>query len=388
MSRLIAHVDMDCFFAAVEVLDDPGLKGKPVIVGADPKGGVGRGVVSAASYEARRFGIHSAMPISKAYKLCPRGIFLPGRMYRYSEISERIMEILKGFTPQVEQISVDEAFLDLTGCQRLWGDAKETGDSIKRTIREKIKLTASVGIGPNKLVAKIASDLQKPDGLVIVLPGREKDFLAPLKVGKLWGAGPKTVEKLGDIGIETIGQLAEYDSRKLERLFGKMGIYLHDRANAIDEDPVGQGGEVKSVGREHTYDEDVNDAEEIHKTILKLSEHVAYSLRTGGIKGRTITLKLRYQNFETHTHSRTLEKATDNALEINDVARGLFDKNWQTFRKVRLIGASVSNLSSGDEQLGLFDDSVKKEKMEKIDKAVDKIRERFGRRSVKRAGEL
>lgn len=388
MSRLIAHVDMDCFFAAVEVLDDPALKGKPVIVGADPKGGKGRGVVSAASYEARRFGIHSAMPISRAFKLCPQGFFLPGRMDRYSEVSEKIMGILEGFTPQVEQISVDEAFLDLTGCQRLWGDAERTGEKIKQTIKDRTGLTASVGIGSNKLVAKIASDLQKPDGLVIVPPGKEKDFLAPLKVGKLWGAGPKTVESLKGIGIETIGQLAEYEIRKLERRFGKMGLYLHERANAADEDPVGQGGEAKSMGREHTYDEDVDSAEEIHKTILKLSEHVAYSLRNNGIKGRTITLKLRYQNFETHTYSRTLEKATDNALEINGVARGLFDKNWQTFRKVRLIGASVSSLSSGKDQLGLFDDPGKNEKAEKIDKAVDKIRKKFGRRSVKRAGEL
>jgi len=388
MSRLIAHVDMDCFFAAVEMLDDPALCGKPVIVGADPKGGKGRGVVSAASYEARKFGIHSAMPISKAFQLCPQGIYKPGRMRRYSEVSGHIMDILRGFTPQIEQISVDEAFLDLTGCQRLWGDPAETGAKIKSAIRKNTKLTASVGIGSNKLVAKIASDLQKPDGMVIVQPGKEKQFLAPMKVGKLWGVGPKTVDKLKGMGIETIGQLADCEQRKLGRCFGKMGLYLHERANAIDDDPVCQGYSVKSMGREHTYEEDTGDIEEIHRTLLTLSEHVAYSLRIDGIKGRTVTVKLRYQNFETHTYGRTIENSTDNAIEINSIARKLFDINWQSFRKVRLIGVSLSNLNQGEDQLGLFDEAGKKEKNEKIDHAVDKIRERFGKKAVKRAGEL
>ncbi len=388
MSRLIAHVDMDCFFAAVEVLDNPALKGKPVIVGADPKGGKGRGVVSAASYEARKFGVHSALPVSKAFALCPKGIFLPGRMRRYSEISDRIMEILKGFTPQIEQISVDEAFLDLTGCQRLFGEPLEIARKIKTAIKGQLSLTASVGMGSNKLVAKIASDLQKPDGLVIVPGGGEKNFLAPMPAGKLWGVGPKTADRLKQMGVETIGQLAEYDPKRLGVVFGKMGVYLHERANAIDEDPVSQGDQARSMGREHTYDEDTASKEEIHRTLLTLSEQVAAALRAEGVKGRTITIKLRYQDFETHSYGRTIENAVDNAIEINTIARMLFDKNWQSFRKIRLIGVSASNFNQGEDQLGLFDDPKNKIRNEKLDKAVDEIRERYGRKAVKRAGEM
>ncbi len=388
MARLIAHVDMDCFFAAVEVLDDPALKGRPVIVGADPKGGKGRGVVSAASYEARRFGVHSAMPVSQAFALCPQGIFLPGRMRRYSEISDKIMEILKGFTPQIEQISVDEAFLDLSGCQRLFGEPLEIARKIKTAVKSRSSLTASVGLGSNKLVAKVASDLQKPDGLVIVPDGGEKEFLAPMPAGKLWGVGPKTVDRLKQMGVETIGQLAEYDPKRLETIFGKMGAYLHERANGIDGDPVSQRDQSKSMGREHTYDQDTDSKEDIHRTLLMLSEKVAASLRAEGVKGRTITLKLRYQDFETHTYGRTLETAVDNAVEINTIAKSLFDKNWQTFRKIRLIGVSASNLNQGEDQLGLFDDPKNKIKREKLDKAVDEIRERYGRKAVKRAGEM
>lgn len=388
MSRLIAHVDMDCFFAAVEVLDDPSLKGKPVIVGADPQGGKGRGVVSAASYEARKFGVHSALPVSKAFALCPKGIFLPGRMRRYSEISDKIMEILKGFTPQIEQISVDEAFLDISGCQRLFGEPLDIARKIKGAIKHQLYLTASIGMGSNKLVAKIASDLQKPDGLVIVPEGGERDFLAPMPAGKLWGVGPKTADRLKQMGVETIGQLAGYDPKRLEVVFGKMGVYLHERANGIDSDPVSQGDQAKSMGREHTYDQDTGNKEDIHRMLLTLSEQVAASLRAEGVKGRTITLKLRYQDFETRTYGRTLETAVDNAIEINTIARMLFDKNWQTFRKIRLIGVSASNLNQREEQLGLFDDAKNRIKLEKLDKAVDEIREKYGRKAVKRAGEM
>jgi DNA polymerase-4 len=209
MERLIAHVDMDCFYAAVEVLDNPELAGRPVIVGSDPKGGKGRGVVSASSYEARKYGVHSAMPISQAFRLCPQGVFLPGRMQRYGEVSDLIMEILLSFTPQMQQISVDEAFLDLTGCQRIFGSAEQMGKKIKQAISQKTGLTASVGMGSNKLIAKIASDLKKPDGLVIVPSGGEAEFLKPLSLRKLWGIGPKTEQRLkASFKAETIGQLA------------------------------------------------------------------------------------------------------------------------------------------------------------------------------------
>ena len=232
MERIIAHVDMDCFFTAVEVLDNPSLKGKPVIVGADPQGGMGRGVVSAASYEARKFGVHSAMPISQAYRLCPLGVFLPGRMNRYSQMSDAIMAILESFTPLVEQISVDEAFLDMSGCQKLFGTPEQMGHSIKRKVLQDASLTASVGIGPNKLIAKIASDLQKPDGLVIVPGESVKAFLKDLPLRKLWGIGPKTEQRLQQaFHVTTIGGLGDIGPENLSRELGVMGAYLHQRAS-------------------------------------------------------------------------------------------------------------------------------------------------------------
>lgn len=388
MSRLIAHVDMDCFFAAVEVLDNPALKGRPVIVGADPKGGKGRGVVSAASYEARKYGIHSAMPISKAYNLCPKGSFLPGRMSRYSEMSNIIMDILLTFTPNIEQISVDEAFLDLSGCQRLLGTPQEMGRTIKTHIKEKTRLTASVGIAPNKLIAKIASDLQKPDGLIIVPPGKEKSFLSPMPVNKLWGVGPKTAERMNKMGINTIGELAEYNPKKLVAVFGKAGIYLNQRANGIDEDPVSAGQAIKSIGRENTFDEDKKEPEILFKTLLNLSDQVAGNVRTEGLKGRTITLKLRYDDFETHTYSKTVSRPTDLTNEIYAIVRLLLEKHWQKFRRIRLIGVSVSNLNDGEQQLGLFEDQAKTLRNEKLEKAVDAIREKYGKKAVRRAGEI
>jgi len=401
MPRIVAHVDLDCFFAAVEVLDDPSLAGRPVIVGADPKGGKGRGVVAAASYEARKFGVHSALPISKAYRLCPQGVFLQGRGRRYGEVSEQVMEVLLGFTPAIEQISVDEAFLDLTGCQRLLGQPREIGLKIKRAVRERTKLVASVGIGPNKLVAKIASDLEKPDGLVVVAEDAVVGFLAPLGIRKLWGIGPKTEERLiKSFGIRTVGELARIPAQRLEREFGTMGAYLHQRANGVDDDPVGGEQEAKSTGREVTFDEDTEDLELIHQTLVHICDRVAAGLRDDGLKGRTVTLKLRYEDFETHTFRTTLPEATCSFRTILDLAEKLLSDNYQKRRKVRLVGAYVSNFGpapseglrpAGGEalELGLFDAEERGRKREQqVDQAVDQLRRKFGKRSVRRAGEL
>lgn len=389
MARLIAHVDMDCFFTAVEVLDDPSLAGKPVMVGADPKGGRGRGVVSAASYEARKFGVHSAMPISAAYRLCPNGVFLPGRMSRYQQVSEQVMAVLSGFTPALEQISVDEAFLDLTGCGRLLGGSKEIGLKIKKAVKTATGLTASVGLGPNKLVAKIASDLEKPDGLVVVAQPDVGVFLSPLPIRRLWGIGPKTEEALKKkFRVSTVGELAGIPPERLEKEYGLMGRCLHLRANGRDDDPVGGGEEAKSIGRETTFDADTSDRRQIRRTLVYLCDRVAGRLRSAGTAGRTVTLKLRYESFETHTFRQTLAAPTDVYREILEMSEGLFQNNYVAGRKVRLLGVSVSNFSDPAE-LGLFDETGKnREKQRKVELAVDKVRGKYGKRSVLRAGEL
>jgi nucleotidyltransferase/DNA polymerase involved in DNA repair len=390
MERLIAHVDMDCFYAAVEVLDNPELKGRPVIVGSDPKGGKGRGVVSASSYEARKFGVHSALPISQAFRLCPNGVFLPGRMQRYGEVSGRIMEILLSFTPQLQQISVDEAFLDLTGCQRIFGSAEQIGKKIKAAIREQCGLTASVGIGSNKLIAKISSDLKKPDGLVIVPAGREAEFLSPLPLRKLWGIGPKTEQRIkSSFKTETIGQLAAIPESSLAKELGLMGEYLHQRANGVDDDPVCDQHQAKSIGRENTFDEDTADRESLLSTLLYLCDDVAGSLRNSQSQGRTITLKLRYSNFETHTYGKTYSKLPAAAGEIFQAARKLFLDNWRPKDAIRLIGISVSNFDERPEQMGLFSgDAAQAAKTENLEKAVDQVRKKLGKGAIVRGGTL
>ena len=390
MERLIAHVDMDCFYAAVEVLDNPELAGKPVIVGSDPKGGQGRGVVSASSYQARKFGVHSAMPISQAFRLCPQGVFLPGRMQRYGQVSDQIMEILFSFTPQMQQISVDEAFLDLSGCQRIFGSPEQIGKKIKQAIRQKSGLTASVGMGSNKLIAKIASDLKKPDGLVIVTPGREAEFLSPLPLRKLWGIGPKTEQRIkSSFKAETIGQLAAIPESSLARELGLMGEYLHQRANGVDDDPVCDEHEAKSIGRENTFDEDTADKEILLSTLLYLCDDVASNLRNSQFEGRTITLKLRYTGFETHTYSRTHSRLPATAPEIFKAAKKLFLDNWRKGEAIRLIGISVSNFDERPEQMGLFNgNGAKVAKTESLEKAVDQVRKKLGKGAIVRGGTL
>ena len=344
LNRVILHVDMDAFFASIEQKDNPSYRGRPVIVGADPKGGKGRGVVSTASYEARKYGIHSAMPISQAYALCPNGIYVRPRMESYIEESKKIMSILGEFSPIVEQVSIDEAFLDCSGTEKLFGKPLELGQKIKDRIKAETLLTASVGIASSKSVAKIASDLQKPDGLTYCPPGREVSFLYNLDIARLWGAGKKTIEILKESGYNKIGDIASASVEKMVSLLGKNGLLLWQLSRGIDPRPVEPLNTRKSIGKEITFQKDVNDDIYIEKTILKLVDSVAIEMRKKGVKGRKVTLKIRLEDFSTFTRGKTLFNPTDSSKTIRNVAVNKFRDFDRMGKKVRLIGVSVSDL--------------------------------------------
>ena len=375
----IIHIDMDCFFAAVEVKDNPELAGKPIIVGALPGS---RGVVSACSYEAREFGVHSAMPISSAVRKCPDGIFLKPRGDRYIEESEKIMAIFSHYTPLVEPLSLDEAFLDVSGSHRLFGTSVEIGREIKRRIKDETGLIASVGIAPTKFVAKIASDIGKPDGFVVVNENEMLDFIRPLDVRKIWGVGKVTWKKLEKYGLKTVGDIAEFPVKQLERMFGKSGRHLHNLSHSIDSRTVNPVTERKQVSNEHTFNVDTDDMEEVERVLLALSDKVAGRLLSKGRKGKTVTLKLRDETFKTITRSHTLDRSIMSGEEIYEEARNLLKSEDLTGRKVRLIGVSVSGFESGD-QTSLFEDvSQQKNKVEEV---MADIRGRFGKGSITRA---
>ena len=381
----ILHVDLDAFFAAVEQRDRPDLRGKPVIVGGGAP--TARGVVSAASYEARRYGVHSAMPLRTAYALCPQGVFLPVDGRKYQRVSREVMAILRRFTPLVEPISIDEAFLDVTASRALFGDGPTIAAAIKAAIVAEVGLTASVGVATTKLVAKVASDLRKPDGLVVVPAGEEAAFLAPLPIGRLWGVGEKTAAALGEFGVTTIGDLAQIPEEILARRFGKHGGSLGARARGIDPDPVGGGDPAKSIGHEHTFDVDTSDPELIERTLLAMADGVASRLRSAGFKAGTVTVKIRDSSFRTITRQRTLADPTDLAEPIWRIALELARPEVRGL-KVRLLGVTASHLGER-EQLGLFDaglDAGKgSERRRKATQAADAIRRRYGDRAVTRA---
>ena len=314
--RVIVHVDMDAFFAAIEERDHPEYRGKPVVVGADPKGGRGRGVVSTCSYAARKFGIHSAQPVSEAWRRCPHAVFVRPRMEAYVAASRRIGRIFEGFTPDVEPISIDEAFLDVTGSLHLFGSKRRLGEHMQRRVFAETQLTCSLGIAPCKLVAKIASDLEKPRGLVIVEPHEVEAFLRPLPVGRLWGVGKKTREALDALGIATVGNLADSDRAELSRRFGKHGEALWDLAHGIDDRPVEPADDAKSVGNEHTFPTDTADPRLVASTLMELCEKVAYRLRQDGLRGRTVTTKIRFEDFTTLTRATTLPRPIDDTPTI------------------------------------------------------------------------
>jgi nucleotidyltransferase/DNA polymerase involved in DNA repair len=375
--RIILHVDMDAFYASVEQRDDPNLKGRPVIVGADPKEGRGRGVVAACSYEARKFGVRSALPISQAWKLCPQGAFVPVRMDRYVEVSKQVMEVLHRFTNLVEPLSIDEAFLDVSGSTALFGAPEQIARAIKKQISEATGLCASVGVAPNKFVAKIASDLKKPDGLVIVKQDEVEEFLQHLPISKLWGVGPKTEERLHQMGIRTIGDLRA----------NPQGDHLHELAYGRDNRPVVPDWEARSISNETTFEEDTKDREILLRTIRRLSESVGRRLRVEDLRARRVTLKFRYEGFETHTRQMTLERPTQSDDEIVRSAVSLFEQ-FPLDRKVRLLGVGSSDLTRSAEvpsQLGLFAEPANNGV---LDRTVDAIRTKFGNDSVRRGSQL
>ena len=396
--REIIHLDLDAFYASVEILDNPDLSGKPVIVG----GGEKRGVVTAASYEARKFGVHSAQPTATARRLCPDGVFLPVRMSRYKEMSDRVFEIFRRFSPLVEALSIDEGFLDVTGTDRLFGGAPEVARKIKATVAAETGLTVSAGVAASKFVAKIASDMHKPDGLTVVPRGKEKEFLGSLPVGKLWGVGKVTESALHRMGVKTIGDLASVPAETLRKKFGEQGLHLHRLANGIDDREVEPEHEVKSIGHEDTYDEDLRDGEVIAKELLSLAHRVSSRLRRKGFRGRTVTLKVRYNNFTRVTRAVTLPSPTDDGATIYRTVLPLLKKTEAGTRPVRLLGISVSHFgekSSPREEWGqipLFGQRPQPRspssrgtperdpaRTAKLNETVDRIREKYGKKGIR-----
>jgi len=380
----IAHVDMDAFFVSVEELEDPSLKGKAVVVGADPEG---RGVVAAASYEARKYGVHSAMPIRTAKKLCPHAIFLRGHHAKYSEYSHRIYDIFEQFTPIVEMVSIDEAYLDFTGCERLHGSAFRGADRLIRTLKERTGLNASIGLSTSHLVSKIASDQAKPHGLLYVLPGYEAEFLAPLPIRRMPGIGKVTEPELLSRGIATIGDLAAAGPEKLKEWFGTYGEWLYTKSQGKDIEAYQYSEEPKSISHETTFDVDIEDEEEMERTLSYLSQLVARRLRDHRLFARTLGLKLRYASFRTLTRDVTLDEPTHLDSVIFEQVLHLFEMAWNRKQKIRLLGVKASHLEHGTFQRGLLEAS-QRDKLERIMRTTDQLRERFGFDAVQLARSL
>lgn len=382
--RSIIHIDMDAFFAAVEQMDQPAYRGKPVIVGGDPHS---RGVVSTCSYEARRFGVRSAMPLREALRRCPQGIFVPCRMGRYHELSCHIMTMLREYTPLVEPLSVDEAFMDVTGCEMLFGTAEFIARTLVRRIQTEIGLTASIGVAPNKFLAKLASDLKKPQGFVVVSPETITDFLAPLPVSRLWGVGPRTEERLHSMGIQTIGALAHVPMIQLRSRLGETGEHLYRLANGQDDRPVLPPEDAKSIGQEVTFQRDIEDREVLQGVLLDLADRVARRVRQTETAGRTITVKMRDADFKTITRSRTLAQSTCYEEEIYRVAMELAEEaNWGGER-IRLLGVSLSHFEGASDhefQLSLFDEEQHHHNKDALHQAMDRLRDRYGHQIITR----
>jgi DNA polymerase-4 len=381
----ILHVDMDAFYASVEQRDRPELLGRPVIVG----GVGGRGVVSAASYAARRFGVHSALPTATARRLCPDGVFLPVRMGHYATIARQIREILLSFTPLVEPLSLDEAFLDVAGCEGLFGTAPEIGRRVKDRVRAETALTASVGVAPNKFLAKLASDHGKPDGLVVVPPDRVAEFLAPLPVGRLWGVGARGEQRLHALGIRTVGQLAALPERVLADRFGEAGRQVWELAHGRDDRTVVPDRAARSVSTETTFARDVGDREALRTWLLDLVDHLAGRLRQQGLRARTVDLKVRSSDFRTRTRSRSLPEATDATDALWQAARGLFERTvTRDVLPLRLLGVGATNLVREPAVQGqLFDDGERK-RQAALDRAIDAIRGQLGHGAIRRGSLL
>jgi DNA polymerase-4 len=379
--RAILHVDMDAFFASVEQLDNPALRGRPVLVGHDGP----RGVVAAASYEARAFGCHSAQPMVQAKRCCPQAIIVPGRGQRYREISQRVFAIFEDVTPLVEPLSIDEAFLDVSGSVHLLGEPPAIARLIKHRIREEVSLTGSVGVAPNKFLANLASDWEKPDGLTIITPEDIATRIAALPIKKMWGVGPAMERRLQRLGLGTFGDLQRLTLDDARNLLGQSGEHFWRLARGIDDRPVTPDHRARSIGNEQTFGADVPFPEQVRQVLLGETEHVALRLRRHDLCGRTVTVKIRYGDFETITRSTTLPHHTDATDELWRGAAALFDRWAESgFRPVRLIGVSVSHLHPRlGRQMDLFIDE-REERRRALDRTTDEIRTRYGRGSIHR----
>lgn len=352
--RIILHVDMDQFFAGIEEREHPEIRGKPVVVGADPKDGKGRGVVSTCNYEARKYGIRSGMPITRAWRLCPQAVFLPVNYGLYLQVSANIMDILSNYADKFESWGMDEAFLDVSSRVKNYEEAKGLAQEIKREVYEKEKLTCSIGVGPNKLIAKMASDFQKPDGLTIVEEKDVKAFLDPLDVDRLLWVGRKTAAKLNKLGIKTIGDLSRYDPSVLVEKFGTLGTQLYLFSQGIDKSEVKMQGQTKSIGRHMTFEKDASDWTLVLQALDRLCEEVYEEIKEYRFVFKTVTITVRYENFETHTHSKTLPFLTSRLEDIKKTAHELMQPYLRSERKIRLIGARVSSLVSAEKQKTLI----------------------------------
>ncbi|HEV2992547.1 MAG TPA: DNA polymerase IV [Candidatus Angelobacter sp.] len=382
--RIIFHVDMDAFFVSVEELSNPSLKGKAVVVGGQKNE---RGVVSAASYEARKFGVHSAMPLRTAAKLCPHAIFLDGHPELYRESSHKARKVLEDFSPAVEMASIDEAYIDMTGTERLHGPPLKSAHKLHEQMKAQTGLNCSIGIGSSRLMAKICSDQAKPNGVLYVLPGQEKNFLAPLDVGKIPGVGKVTKGRLNQLGINRIGDLLRVDEAFLGDQFGKWGVALAGKARGEDaggwfEDEVGADWQAKSISHEHTFTHDTRDLEQLESTLARLSELVGRRLREQGFFARTIQLKLRYSDFSTITRAQSLACATQVDNEIFETIRKLFHDNWEPGRAIRLLGVHSSNFEDQPEQMGLLEEEDKRRKWGDALSASDRLRDKYGESAI------
>jgi DNA polymerase IV len=383
MSRTILHIDLDAFFVSVELLERPDLRGKPVAVGgrADE-----RGVIASASYEARRFGVRSALPTRTAQQLCPQLILLPGRHDLYAQHSRRVMTMLREITPQIEQISIDEAFLDISGTELRYGSPEQLARLLHDRVRDEFGLPCSIGVAGNKLVAKIATEQAKPDNIRMVPAGEEAEFLAPLPVRALWGVGPKTAEILKGLGIETIGQIAQARADVLTYRLGKHGADdLLRRARGSDDSPVEDERVVKQVSQEVTFTRDLADAARLRAVLLELSEGVGLRLREDDLSARTIAIKLRYGDFTTFTRQTTLPRPTRHDRDIFEQAWALFERHWNK-RAVRLVGVAARQLSPSARQLDLFEPTD--DRADRLTRTVDDIRHKYGTESLKRGSTL
>ncbi|WP_417376438.1 DNA polymerase IV [Gimesia maris] len=384
--RTILHVDMDAFYASIEERDHPELQGQPIIVGGRAEH---RGVVSAANYPARKFGVHSAMPMKTARQLCPQAHFFPVRMSDYAEVSQSLQKIFRKYTPLVEPLSLDEAFLDVSGSQLLFGNGREIAASIKQEVRHSLQLIASVGVAPNKFLAKIASDADKPDGLVVVEPDKIQEFLDPLPVSRVWGIGKMATQRFNRLGIQTISQVRVLEPKILTELFGEQGLHLWNLSQGLDERAVIPERQAKSISRETTFSSDVNDLEILRIILMDLVEDVSRRLRKNKLRGKTIQLKIRYDDFSTFTRSTTVSQPTDLTREIEQSALLMLDQKLpERPLSIRLIGVGVTGFQSGSQhQKSLFDEEDQ-QKYSRLDQVKDQIASRFGSNSIIRGNRI